>query len=655
MLRTVTTLVVLLSLCFCVQAVASSYYVSPEGDNAYNGLSPDSAWRNVSYATMQVGNNPFDPDTVLVSPGLYDVSVREIFPVRVRSYTTLVGLDIGCILSARDTSRVEVIRINQNQLVQVENLELREGDGGINVNECTEVVIKDNFIHHNQRHRTFTSTLGGGIAVLASREITIKGNVVRENEVSESQSLSGGGGIGIAQSTGVTVDSNIVSVNTVDYRAIATGGGLALSGCDSVNIRYNSIDSNLVTSSAVRPRSLGGGIYLDDCGEVSILENRIHQNAVHGQAPDDSCFCHGGGIYVSDGSAPITISGNLISDNSPTGNCEFARGDGGGVKVDNAYVIFRDNTIEANEARYGGGADGWGGGVAVGSQSVCYFFRNRIYGNRAGNGGAIGAYFPDSLTVGGAPGQGNDLYDNDAERGDDLWKYYYGPPDTFSATFNYFGGQPGGARVYPLEYWDVSFWRDSLIDVNEPPHFIDYFPAVAETTLDIGDSLLFWVEVLDYDGDTTSNWWLLNGETVAFGDSFLFIADSQYGGYDTVQAVATDYVDTTTQDWLLFVGQAGVASGDRERDLPSEFALRDNYPNPFNSSTIIRYELPRDCHVRLEVFDILGRKAATLVTGREKAGYHAVIWNAREAATGFYFYRLFAGDFSDTKRMVLLK
>lgn len=166
---------------------------------------------------------------------------------------------------------------------------------------------------------------------------------------------------------------------------------------------------------------------------------------------------------------------------------------------------------------------------------------------------------------------------------------------------------------------------------------------------------LFSVEVLDYDGDTTSTWWLLNGETVAYGDSFLFVADSQYGGYDTIQAAVTDYIDTTTQDWLLFVGQAGVTSGEREKNLPGEFALRDNYPNPFNASTIISYELPRDCHVRLEIFDMLGRKAATLVNGREKGGYKAVIWNAKEVASGYYFCRLSAGDFSDTKKMVLLK
>jgi hypothetical protein len=57
----------------------------------------------------------------------------------------------------------------------------------------------------------------------------------------------------------------------------------------------------------------------------------------------------------------------------------------------------------------------------------------------------------------------------------------------------------------------------------------------------------------------------------------------------------------------------------------------------------------------MEIFDILGRRVATLVDEKQKAGYKLAIWNAKTAATGFYFYRLSAGDFSDTKKMVLLK
>jgi len=89
--------------------------------------------------------------------------------------------------------------------------------------------------------------------------------------------------------------------------------------------------------------------------------------------------------------------------------------------------------------------------------------------------------------------------------------------------------------------------------------------------------------------------------------------------------------------------------------LPERFALYQNFPNPFNSSTTIAYDLPRDTPVHLVVFDLLGREVATLVNETGKAGRHQAVWNANGCATGAYFYRLQAGDFHITKRTLLLK
>lgn len=655
MSRSLLIAAVLVNLGLCLQIGATTYYVSPEGDNGNSGLSPETAWRNVSYATVQVGNSPGDPDTVLVYPGLYNVEVGEVFPVRVRSYTTLVGLDTGVVLSAADTANVEVIRIKRHQLVQIENLEITAGDGGINAQACSKLIIKDNYIHHNQRRSLLDNPFGGGIAILECGEVTIRGNIVSENEISQTQRVYGGGGLGVIQSILVTIDSNNVFSNTVEYGGMACGGGMALAECDWVDIANNTIDSNLVKSITDKAESSGGGLYLTGCRELLIQGNSIRQNALYRWTPQDTCFSHGGGIYIVDGSGQATLRGNLISGNYSIGNCEFARGDGGGVKVNNASAIFIDNTIVGNEAEYGTGADGWGGGVCVDSQSVCSFSGNRIYGNRAGSGGGIGVYFPDSLTVGGSPGHGNDLYDNVAERGDDLWRYYYAPPETIIATFNYFGGEPNENRVYPFEYWDVDFWRDNRIDENEPPHILEYFPTFAETTLDVGDSLSFSVEVLDYDGDPTQTSWLINGEHVADGDSFLFIAGPEYAGYDTIEVAVTDFIDTTSHDWYVRVELISVPFGEGDKNIPEQFALLENYPNPFNASTVIRYQLPRPCPVRLEVFDISGRKVATLVDEKQEAGYKVAIWNGKEAASGFYFYKLTAGDFSETKKMIILR
>jgi len=90
-------------------------------------------------------------------------------------------------------------------------------------------------------------------------------------------------------------------------------------------------------------------------------------------------------------------------------------------------------------------------------------------------------------------------------------------------------------------------------------------------------------------------------------------------------------------------------------NLPDDYGLSQNYPNPFNPSTIIGYALPQDAFVRLEVFNMLGQQVAVLVDGEQQAGYHSVVFDGSQLASGVYLYRLAADDFINMKRFVLLK
>jgi hypothetical protein len=83
--------------------------------------------------------------------------------------------------------------------------------------------------------------------------------------------------------------------------------------------------------------------------------------------------------------------------------------------------------------------------------------------------------------------------------------------------------------------------------------------------------------------------------------------------------------------------------------------LDQNYPNPFNPSTTIRYALPRRSQVRLTVFDVLGQQVLVLVDGEVEAGYHEVQFDAGRLSSGVYFYRLHAGDYAQTKKLLLLR
>jgi probable HAF family extracellular repeat protein/T5SS/PEP-CTERM-associated repeat protein len=94
---------------------------------------------------------------------------------------------------------------------------------------------------------------------------------------------------------------------------------------------------------------------------------------------------------------------------------------------------------------------------------------------------------------------------------------------------------------------------------------------------------------------------------------------------------------------------------DSGKDIPEAYKLSQNYPNPFNPSTLIRFDLPEDGHVRLAVYDILGREVMMLVNDWYPAGSHTVEFDASRLPSGVYLYRLEAGGFTGTKRMVLLQ
>jgi hypothetical protein len=97
-----------------------------------------------------------------------------------------------------------------------------------------------------------------------------------------------------------------------------------------------------------------------------------------------------------------------------------------------------------------------------------------------------------------------------------------------------------------------------------------------------------------------------------------------------------------------------VEDGDRP-NIPSQFTLQQNFPNPFNPQTVIRYSLPLTSKVKLSVYEITGREIKTLVDEYKTAGEYKVIFNAENLATGIYIYKIEAGDFTAFRKMVLIK
>lgn len=144
-----------------------------------------------------------------------------------------------------------------------------------------------------------------------------------------------------------------------------------------------------------------------------------------------------------------------------------------------------------------------------------------------------------------------------------------------------------------------------------------------------------------------------------------------YNGYNNYGDGATDicidyllsvYVtgssrNATNSGWeaatIKYNQPIGVITNSNE--LPRQFKLNQNYPNPFNPRTIINYQLPISNFVKLIVYDILGREVTELVNSMQKAGFYEVEWDGSNLASGVYLYKIEAGTFVDSKKMVLVK
>ncbi len=141
----------------------------------------------------------------------------------------------------------------------------------------------------------------------------------------------------------------------------------------------------------------------------------------------------------------------------------------------------------------------------------------------------------------------------------------------------------------------------------------------------------------------------------AIGDNF-GISVSISGSYSIVGAYLDDDNESASGSAYLFTGFATPIGVDQAKiGLPEEFSLSQNYPNPFNPTTTIEYSLPKAGDVSLKVYNLTGQEVALLINDKMPAGNHTVSWDASGSASGVYFYRLQAGDFVKTRKMVLLK
>ena len=175
-------------------------------------------------------------------------------------------------------------------------------------------------------------------------------------------------------------------------------------------------------------------------------------------------------------------------------------------------------------------------------------------------------------------------------------------------------------------------------------------------SVEAGATQEFSVSSYDPDGDALTYTWKVNGTAEQTGSS---------SSFSRAFANPTDSINVTVvfqdpwglKDSASWWFKVYVITGVTEEDptLPRGFALLQNYPNPFNPSTVISFQLSAISRVRLSVYNILGLEVAVVADGTLPAGTHSFRWDASGFANGTYFYRLQAGEHSQTRKLVLLK
>jgi len=458
----------------------------------------------------------------------------------------------------------------------------------------------------------------------------------------------------------------------------AGGGGLRLYLSDPI-FNHVTISGNHAYGFSNMSTGSGGGMYLFESNPI-LNYVIIHGNyamvrgggiGLYSSSPtlnhvtisENNGVIGGGGIYITADSNPI-LNHVTISDNNS------AEGWGGGLTSFSSNPIITHTTITGNNALYSGGGISlsdssnltltnvtisgntahWGGGMWVYAAGVIITNSN-IWDNSAFFAGGIGSKY-SNITLTNVT-----ISENTCDCSNSDWMEC--PDDGCGGGIFVDGGYyelngeiiVGSAVLSNSIIWDNSPESIYYYELNN-----DGCTDCEVTTLNYSDVEGGW----EGEGNIDSDPLFTDPENGDFnlqeGSPCIDTGTADLDG-DGVEDI-TDYIGLAPDMGAFEYGALSI--GDNTKIVPEFFTLHQNYPNPFNPITTLKYNLPEQTQVTLTVYDMLGRQVTQLVNTTQEAGYRSVQWNAtnffgKPVSAGVYLYQIRAGEFVQTRKMVLLK
>jgi len=569
-------------------------------------------------ATIQKAADTLAPgDTVLVRGGVYEESVTVRVSgssaggyVTFRNYQQERPIVDGSNLDPADDDNGMFLLVDESY-IRIEGFEIRNYSTstrdvipvGIHVRgRAHHTHLKSNDIHHIATFAAVDDELQGadahGIAIYGTADESIHEVLIEDNDLHD---------LTLGSSEGLVVNGN---VNGFTVR------GNHLHGLDNIGI-------DIIGFEGIAPTP-----ELDQARAGVISDNLVHDITSFGN-PAYGEEVAAGGIYV-DGGRDVIVERNTVY------QCDI------GIELASEHegrstsnITLRNNFIYNNRTT----------GIAIGgydrergSTVGCVIVNNTLYHNdslRDGNGELLIQFDTRNNVV-----ENNILFANDQGL---LVANDYGENDGNRVDYNIYFAPSGDDNEWQ--------WRE------------DYYQGFATYALATGnDSNSFFVDPGFVDLELPDLHLGMGSAAADRGELLAQVGDTDIDGEGRLQGDGIDLgadeipADEPSEDDDSITDVSELASA----GTPDSFALHANYPNPFNSGTVIRLDLPGDEAVELTVYDLAGQAVVTLLNGWRPSGTHVVHWDGRDAsgrelASGVYVYRLRAGERAGQRKLLLLR